>query len=166
MPGRFPPAHPLPRLVASVDFERVLGLRSRAATAHFAVHHLAALPSARPGPRRSPAPGKLSTIEVDASAQPVEDFPAEVSLPVQSWVGVVVPKRHARRAVTRSLIKRQIYAAAERHRARLAPGLWIVRLRSPFDRTRFTSAASPALRCSARAELDDLLAAAVTPARS
>src|SRR6478735_5760254 len=129
MPGRVRRAPALPRLVVSADFERVLGLRSRAATAHFAVHHLAAQPS--------PPPAALS------------------------WVGAVVPKRHARRAVTRSLIKRQIYAAAERHRDRMAPGLWIVRLRSPFDRAEFVSAASPALLRCARAELDHLLGAAV-----
>jgi len=43
----------------------------------------------------------------------------------------------------------------------MAPGLWIVRLRSPFDRAEFASAASPALARSARAELDRLLAAAL-----
>jgi ribonuclease P protein component len=82
--------------------------------------------------------------------------PAEAEI----WVGAVVPKRHARRAVTRSLIKRQIYAAAERHRDRLGPGLWIVRLRSPFDRKHFVSAASQALRDDARRELESLLEAA------
>ena len=152
---------PLPRLVASADFERVLGVRSRAATAHFAVHHLLALAAERPQPATVPRSGKLSTVGGPESALPVED-----SLPIgpvagQSWVGAVVPKRHARRAVTRSLIKRQIYRAAERHRDQLAPGLWIVRLRSPFDRADFPSAASPALARSARAELDALLATAV-----
>ena len=91
----------------------------------------------------------------------MEDFPAAAPVPTLSWVGAVVPKRHARRAVTRSLIKRQIYAAAERHRDRMAPGLWIVRLRSPFDRAEFRSAASRALLRCARAELDQLLGAAV-----
>ena len=76
------------------------------------------------------------------------------------WIGAVVPKRHARRAVTRSLLKRQIYAAAARHRDQLEPGLWIVRLRSPFERAQFPSATSPALRLSVRNELDALLAAA------
>jgi ribonuclease P protein component len=94
----------------------------------------------------------------------VEDSPAADLAESRSWVGAVVPKRHARRAVTRSLIKRQIYAATERHRDRLAPGLWIVRLRSPFDRAEFASAASPALQRCARAELDALLAAAVARA--
>jgi ribonuclease P protein component len=151
----------LPRLVVSADFERVLSLRRRAATVHFAVHHLAASPSSRPAPRNRPAPTKLSTIDAPAEPLPVEDSSPRQSAPASPWIGAVVPKRHARRAVTRSLIKRQIYAATERHRDRLAPGLWIVRLRSPFDRAVFVSAASPALRRCAREELDALLAAAV-----
>lgn len=162
MPGRPGPARPLPRLVASADFERVLGLRSRAVTTHFAVHHLAAQPARHGMAAKRPAPAKLSTIEAPSVALPVEDSPDAALLPPLSWVGAVVPKRHARRAVTRSLLKRQIYAAAERHRDRMAPGLWIVRLRSPFERARFASAASPALRRCARAELDALLDAAVS----
>ena len=161
MPGRLRRAPLLPRLTASVDFERVLGLRSRAATAHFALHHLAAQPLPRRAPLKRPPALKLSTIESPASPLPVDDFAAPALSPALSWVGAVVPKRHARRAVTRSLIKRQIYAAAERHRDRMAPGLWIVRLRSPFDRAEFVSAASPALLRCARAELDHLLGAAV-----
>ena len=62
--------------------------------------------------------------------------------------------------MTRSLLKRQIYAAAGRHAGSLAHGLWIVRLRAPFDRTRFTSAASTALRLVARGELEALFLAA------
>ena len=74
------------------------------------------------------------------------------------WLGAVVPKRHARRAVTRSLLKRQIRARPSGMRAGWRRGLWLVRLRAPFDRARFASAASPALRAAARAELDALLA--------
>ena len=79
--------------------------------------------------------------------------PGSSSTRTVRWLGAVVPKRHARRAVTRSLLKRQIYAAAERHRAHLRRGLWIVRLRAPFDRPQFASAASDALapRCPRRA---------------
>jgi ribonuclease P protein component len=161
MPGRVGRAAPLPRLVVSADFERVLRLRSRAATAHFAVHHLSAQPSPRRVAGKRPSAPKLSTIESPEAPLPVEDLSAESPAPALSWVGAVVPKRHARRAVTRSLIKRQIFAAAERHRDRMAPGLWIVRLRSPFDRVDFPSAASPALLRCARAELDHLLGAAV-----
>jgi len=160
MPGR-PSARRLGRLVASVDFERVLGTRSRAATAHFTAHHLDAPPSDRGTSSGRALTPKLSTVEEPASADPVEDF-SPAAPPVPVWVGAVVPKRHARRAVTRSLIERQIYAATERHRDRLAPGLWIVRLRAPFDPARFASAASSALRVAARSELDALLGAAST----
>jgi len=72
----------------------------------------------------------------------------------------VVPKRHARRAVTRSLLKRQIRLALQRHAPALPEGLWLVRLRGPFAPKLFPSAASDALRCAARDELEQLLARA------
>ncbi|HEY2190531.1 MAG TPA: ribonuclease P protein component [Caldimonas sp.] len=148
------------RLVDSADFERVLGERSRATTDHFALHHLGSQPLRQGSPPGGPGSTKLSTIEDPARTFPVEDF-APAALPTgPAWVGVVVPKRYAKRAVTRSLLKRQIYAATVRHRARLAPGLWIVRLRASFEPSRFISAASPALRHQARSELDALLSAA------
>jgi len=159
MPRRLPAVEAMARLVASADFERVLGSRSRASTPHFAVHHL---PAADPGSRGSPAmtvASDLSTETGESGARPVDDSPAE---PLRR-LGAVVPKRHARRAVTRSLLKRQIYAAGGRHAAALAGGLWIVRLRAPFDRSRFVSAASPALRQLARSELDELFRAASRP---
>ncbi|MDQ6627671.1 MAG: ribonuclease P protein component [Pseudomonadota bacterium] len=145
------------RLRKSADFERVLGSRSRARTAHFAMHHLG-----RPlGPASLPAAGsanqELSTDVVELGASTVDDSSGKC-------LGVVVPKRHARRAVTRVLLKRQIYAASERHASALAAGLWVVRLRAPFDRTAFPSAASAALRLLARSELDCLFRAVARPA--
>ncbi len=80
-------------------------------------------------------------------------------LPGGHWLGTVVPKRHARRAVTRTLLKRQIRAAIGRHAGRLPPGLWLVRLKAPFAPRQYPSAASAALAGAARAELDALLAA-------
>jgi len=71
----------------------------------------------------------------------------------QRWLGLVVPKKNAKRAVTRVLVKRQIRAIAAECTARLEPGLWVVRLRAPFDVKQFPSAASDALRAAARAEL-------------
>jgi ribonuclease P protein component len=97
------------------------------------------------------------------SARPVDDC---LSLAPLKYLGAVVPKRHARRAVTRSLLKRLIYAAGERHVAALALGLWIVRVRRPFDRVAFPSAASMALRAAARNELDSLFRAAARPLTS
>lgn len=73
-------------------------------------------------------------------------------------LGVVVPKRHARRSVTRTLLKRQMRAAVERHAAMLPAGWWVLRLKAPFDRSVFSSAASDSLRASSRQELDRLLA--------
>ena len=68
-----------------------------------------------------------------------------------------MPKRHARKAVTRNLLRRQIRAAMDRHQHRLPHGLWLVRLRAPFDTQQYRSAASQALRLAARLELDALL---------
>lgn len=78
------------------------------------------------------------------------------------WLGLVVPKRHARRAVTRNLIKRQLRAAMQRHATTLPAGLWVVRLRSPFDRAQFTSPASDLLRDTARSEIEQLFHQAAT----
>ena len=77
------------------------------------------------------------------------------------WFGVVVPKRHAGRSVTRSLLKRQIRRIVVERRAALAGGLWVVRLRAPFDRAQFPSAASDALKRQARAELQQVFDSAV-----
>jgi ribonuclease P protein component len=74
------------------------------------------------------------------------------------WIGVVLPKRLARRAVTRNLLRRQIRAAMDRHAGGLPAGLWVVRLRAGFDRAEFRSAASDPLRRAARSELDLALA--------
>ena len=82
--------------------------------------------------------------------------------PTRWWFGVVVPKRHARKAATRNLLRRQIRGAMARHHAQLARGMWLVRLRAPFDPRRFKSAASAELRSAARTELDGLLTRAAT----
>jgi ribonuclease P protein component len=81
--------------------------------------------------------------------------------PTGFWLGTVVPKRHAKRSVTRSLLKRQMRAAMARHAERLPPGLWLVRLKAPFLKQQFPSAASDALRAAAGAELDLLFQRAV-----
>lgn len=73
------------------------------------------------------------------------------------WIGCVIPKRHARRAVTRSLLKRQVRSALHRHAEALPRGMWLVRLRSPFVTAQFPSARSEALATAARVELEQLL---------
>ena len=102
---------------------------------------------------------KLSTGLVPVGGQPVDE-----ANPDRRWLGLVVPKRHARRAVTRTLLKRQIRAAMQ-HALGLDGGMWVVRLRSPFAKTEFSSAASEHLALAASVELATLMAAAAVPVR-
>jgi ribonuclease P protein component len=75
-------------------------------------------------------------------------------------LALVVAKRHARRAVTRNLIKRQMREAMRRHRSELSSARVLLRQRAAFDPKRFASAASPALRAAVRDELERLFAQA------
>ncbi len=86
-------------------------------------------------------------------------------MPQGCWLGMVVPKRHARRAVTRNLLKRQMRAVMADQASQLPPGLWVLRLKAPFDRQRFSSPASQPLRDEARAELQLLLQRALAARR-
>ena len=160
------------RLQRSADFERVLRTASHVRSVHFAVHHLDDVPS-KPTRAARPQPPDLSTGEIKLDAMPVDESAAKAQksspkplsqpphLPVSGlWLGAVVPKRHARRAVTRSLLKRQIRAAVSERQDSLATGLWVVRLRASFEKKLFPSAASSALQLAARGELDQLLARA------
>jgi ribonuclease P protein component len=112
---------------------------------------------------------ELSTAHEPACPQLVDDSPPRATSRdtkrTQLWFGAIVPKRHARRAVTRTLIKRQIRAAMLRRAApgepSLRPGLWVVRLRVPFDRAVYPSAASRTLFRDTGAELDTLLGEAL-----
>ena len=75
----------------------------------------------------------------------------------------MVPKRWARRAVTRNAIKRQIYAVAALHQSQLPAHAHVVRLRSTFDRKQFISPSSDLLKQAVRAELMQLFARAQKP---
>jgi ribonuclease P protein component len=145
----------LGRMQRSADFERVLATPARARSAHFAAHHVAQAPSRPSAGAAGALTTELSTGDQEACAQPVDESAS--TAPERCWFGAVVPKRHARKAATRNLLRRQIRAAMDRHHAGLPRGLWLVRLRAPFDARRFPSAASAAMRAAARHELDALL---------
>lgn len=150
------------RLLRSADFERVLRTRTRVSSTHFAVHHLPERPS-RPHKTMGEQQVEGSEEELSTGGAPnmvkaVDDFVANAE--VGLWLGAVVPKRHARRAVTRTLLKRQIRSVVGARAEALVGGLWVVRLRAPFDKTAFPSAASEALKLCAREELEHLLSAA------
>jgi ribonuclease P protein component len=130
------------RLKNRAQFEAAMagGIISR--TAHFVLHRLmfdAASPSAGPAS---------------------EGSRALFALPGEPWIGAVVPKRWAKRAVTRNGIKRQIYNVSATFAPRLPAAAHVVRLRQDFARAQFPSAWSDALKASVRGELTQLFAQA------
>ncbi len=136
------------RLKTRPQFQAVMagGIVSR--TPHFALHRLvldAALP-------------------VSAGAE--AEAPLAVPIPLFSmpdvWLGALVPKRWARRAVTRNAIKRQIYTVAGERCLRMPQAGYVVRLRTAFDRKVFVSATSDQLKRAVRDELQQLLARVAT----
>jgi ribonuclease P protein component len=119
-------------------------------TPHFVLHRAAfdASPPTGPEPMKSQALFALR----------LQDEP---------WIGAVVPKRHAKRAVTRNGIKRQIYAVSAAFEERLPAAAHVVRLRMEFARKDFPSAWSEPLKASVRGELLQLFErAAVIPAKA
>lgn len=149
------------RLVQAADFKRLLSVPPVFKSAHFALHHLVEAPERPAVARKVAGDARLSTGHEPVCPQPVDESQGKPhgGSPDEGfprWLGCVVPKRHARRAVTRNLVKRQIYAAAERVHTGLPGGMWLVRLRQPFAPATFPSAASQALREAARGELDRL----------
>jgi len=68
----------------------------------------------------------------------------------------MVPKRWAKRAVTRNAIKRQIYSVSVQFEPHMGLAAHVVRLRSGFDRAQFVSATSEVLKSAVRAELISL----------
>ena len=106
--------------------------------------------------------------------QPVDDLPAKRSAkparrrPPCPHLGLVVPKRLARRAVTRNLVKRQVRAFWTqwwREMVLSRPDLtsvdWVVRLRAPIDKRLFISARSESLGTLLRGQLPALFEAGV-----
>ncbi len=69
----------------------------------------------------------------------------------------MVPKRWAKRAVTRNAIKRQIYSVSAEIETTLPEAAHVVRLRAGFDRAKFISATSEALKVAVRHELQQLI---------
>lgn len=144
-------------LTQSSDYTRVLNAPACARTAHFAAYHLPQRPLAQKKAISAPSVADLSTAQSVELTRVVDESPL-----IGLWLGLVVPKRHAKRAVTRTLLKRHIRVAVATAAPALGPGLWVVRLRTPFARSEFASAASARLASAASAELAMLMATAAT----
>ena len=155
------------RILRSADFQRVLAVPPRSRSTHFAAHHVSACPSLPAKPQSKPVSTELSTGDAPSCPPAVDTLPAVMpdAPPPGQWLGLVVPKKHARRAVTRNLIKRQMRATMASAGAALPAGLWVLRLKAPFDRQVFASPGSVALLQAARDELLLLLQRAAAPRR-
>ena len=113
-------------------------------TAHFALHRL-------------PLTARVDTPKAMADTAGPAPHEAQALFALDGvWVGAMVPKRWARRAVTRNAIKRQIYAVSDRFADRLPRAAHVVRLRAAFDRKQFISATSEQLKLAVRQELEQL----------
>lgn len=115
-----------------------------ARTAHFAMHR---------------AVFGVPVIESNSagpSAQPLSGHSVR-------WMGALVPKRLAKRAVTRNAIKRQIFNVGSNFKSSLPVAAHVVRLRAGFDKRQFLSATSDQLKAAVRAELQQLFASASLP---
>lgn len=128
------------RVRNSAQFRFLLDRRPVARTAHFALHAwcwqgVAVAP-------RSPA-GELLFAPAEAA-----------------WLGVMTPKRWARRAVTRNAVRRQVYALGAALGREWPTSARVVRLCASFSPEQFPSATSSALRRAVRAELQQLFAQA------
>ncbi|MDD2711444.1 MAG: ribonuclease P protein component [Simplicispira sp.] len=137
------------RLRTRAQFQAAMAGGTVARTAHFALHRLALDAS-------NAALLPLAHTDGAAPAHP----PQPLFSAADVWLGAMVPKRWARRAVTRNTIKRQIYSVAMGLDSPLLVAAHVVRLRSTFDRKHFVSATSEALKEAVRAELLQLFARA------
>lgn len=144
----------LGRILRAADFERVLQTSSRARSHWFALHHLVGSPS-------KPTFNSLSTARPQDGHRVVDEAVGD-----GHWLGLVVPKRLARRSVTRNLVKRLGRAGlADQLRSEhpLPAGLWVLRLRTPIDKKEFPSAKSDPLRTALREDLQLLWKRALNP---
>jgi len=116
------------RLKTRPQFQAALAGGTVSRTPHFALHRLS-----------------LPNSGITAVNPQVEDAHPPLFHPQAVWLGAMVPKRWARRAVTRNTIKRQIYAISAQFEVRLPCAAHVVRLRSGFDRKQFISATSALL---------------------
>ncbi|RYF76153.1 MAG: ribonuclease P protein component [Comamonadaceae bacterium] len=136
------------RLKTRAQFQAALAGGTIARTPHFALHRCSL----------EPRSGGDAVAALPNARTPISLFQPEAV-----WIGAMVPKRWARRAVTRNTIKRLIYVASAGAEATFEPAAHVVRLRAGFDRKVFVSATSDRLKLAVRAELDQLFQRAARP---
>lgn len=125
------------RLKTRSQFQAVLAGERVASTTHFVLHRNVLPDMSRPAAAVRQEPTTKGRL-VDADTV---------------WLGAMVPKRWAKRAVTRNAIKRQIYSVSSEVNFDLPGAAHVVRLRAVFDRKQFVSASSAPLKALVRQEL-------------
>ncbi|WP_341909010.1 ribonuclease P protein component [Polaromonas sp. YR568] len=137
------------RLQTRPQFQAVLAGAIVAKTTHFALHR-----------------NTLDAQPAEADAAVVATVTAVAARPLfprqDFWIGAMVPKRWAKRAVTRNAIKRQIYTVSADFSRQYPQAAYVVRLRRDFSRKEFISATSEPLKQAVRAEVHALLLAGVS----
>jgi ribonuclease P protein component len=124
------------RLKQWSEFQAVMSTGTVSRTPHFVLHQWQ-------------SPGKATT---GSGFEETQTLFAEGVL----MMGALTPKRWAKRAVTRNLIRRQIHAVAHEFEKALTPTAYVVRLRATFNSEKFVSASSDVLKQVVRQELTQL----------
>lgn len=126
------------RLKTRAQFQAVMAGALIAKTQHFALH------------RKVLRPEAAFTDSVVSEA--VSLFRSS-----DAWIGAMVPKRWAKRAVTRNAIKRQIYNVSADFAHQYSQAAFVVRLRSSFSAKEFFSPTSDQLKQAVRIEVQTLM---------
>lgn len=135
------------RLKTRAQFQAVMGGgKTVSRTAHFVLHRLSL-----PVPLQPSLAADTAIASPDTG--PESKRPQALFAVDGVWIGALVPKRWAKRAVTRNAIKRQIYTVSQAFEPRWPEAAHVVRLRSGFDRKQFISATSEVLKLAVRTEL-------------
>ncbi len=138
------------RLKTRAQFQAVLAGATVVRSEHFALHR-SELPS-----RDNFVAGAGASTHV-ACAAPANKMLQPLFPVLDLWMGAMVPKRWAKRAVTRNAIKRQIYAVSADFSPKQRQAAFVVRLRRDFSRKVYLSASSDLLKQTVRAELVALM---------
>jgi ribonuclease P protein component len=132
------------RIKEWAQFQQLMAYPPVARTQHFVVHR---------------GYGKAAT-----APSPEAHTHAHQVVPLQGLcMATLIPKRWAKRAVTRNAVRRQIMAAFGNAQKNLMPVPHLVRLQSSFDTKAFTSASSTALKNEVAQEVAQLLNRLVSP---
>ncbi len=118
------------------EFQAVLSAGTVSRTPHFVLHQWQSPAKASTGSEFEETP----TLFVDGVLR----------------MGALTPKRWAKRAVTRNLIRRQVHALSREFEKGLIPTAYVVRLRATFNLQKFASASSDALKQAVKQELRQL----------